>query len=67
MRGDMAKAEAHYANALRLRPDDPETHYNYALLLKAKGKEAEAENHFRAAYELAPEVPAFKSAIEPPS
>ena len=60
-------AEEHYREALRLRPDDPETHYNYALLLAAKDDAEGAEEHFRIAYELAPEVPAFRSAIEPPS
>ena len=67
LKGDMAGAERHYGEALRLRPDDPETHYNYALLLKAKGELAEAQEHFRIAHELAPEEPSFQSAIEAPT
>lgn len=65
LEGDLDAAEAHYRNALRLRPDDPETHYNFALCLNARG-DAGAEEHFRLAYELAPDVPRFRSAIEPP-
>ncbi|MBI3998370.1 MAG: tetratricopeptide repeat protein [Armatimonadetes bacterium] len=66
MRGDLAEAERLYREALRLRPDDPEVHYNYALLLRAKGDQSGAERHFQIAYDLAPEKPTFKSAIEPP-
>jgi tetratricopeptide (TPR) repeat protein len=66
LQGDLNQAEAHYRKALRLRPDDPETHYNLGLVLRSKGDET-ADEHFRTASELAPEVAAFKSAIEPPS
>ena len=64
-RGELGEAADSYRAALRLRPDDPETHYNYALLLRRMGDER-ALLHFRTAYELAPEVPAFRSAIESP-
>ncbi|WP_418314239.1 tetratricopeptide repeat protein [Phyllobacterium zundukense] len=30
--GELAAAEEHYLTALRLRPSDPETNYNLALL-----------------------------------
>ena len=36
-----------------LRPDAPEVHYNYAVLLQAQGDQAGAEEHFRLAGELA--------------
>ncbi len=65
LQGDLAEAETHYREALRLRPDDPETHYNLGLVLRSKGDETAGE-HFRIASELAPEVTAFRSAIEPP-
>lgn len=64
--GKLVEAERHYRETLRMRPDDPEAHYNYALLLRTKGDPG-AEEHFKTAYELAPDVPAFKSAIEPPA
>jgi tetratricopeptide (TPR) repeat protein/class 3 adenylate cyclase len=64
--GDLTGAEEHYREALRLRPSDPETHYNYGLLLKALG-DRRAEEHFKIAADLAPEEPAFRSAIEPPA
>ncbi len=64
--GDLDGAEGHYREALRLRPDDPETHYNLGLLLRAKG-DAKAEEHLRIARKLAPDLPVFRSTIEPPS
>lgn len=64
LRGDLPAAEEHYLQALKTRPDDPETHYNYGLLLRAKGHTQEAERHLKNAYDLAPEVDAFRSALE---
>ncbi len=64
--GDIDGAEEHYREALRLRPDDPETHYNLGLLLRGKG-DAKADEHLRIARELAPDLPVFRSTIEPPS
>ena len=66
LRGDLAGAEGHYLQALRARPYDPETHYNYGLLLRAKGNAEGAERHFKNAYDLAPEVDVFRSALEGP-
>ena len=37
-----------------MRPGDPETHYNYGLLLRATGNDVLADKHIRTAYELAP-------------
>jgi Flp pilus assembly protein TadD len=65
-RGELQDAGGHYREALRLRPDDPETHYNLGLLLRAKG-DGNAEEHLRIARELAPDLPVFRSTIEPPS
>ncbi len=64
--GDIECAEVHYREALRLRPDDPETHYNLGLLLRGKG-DANGDEHLRIARELAPDLPVFRSMIEPPS
>lgn len=66
-RGAGDEAERHYCEALRVRPEDPETHYNYALLLRSRGETAEAGRHFRIAHELAPEVAAFRSALDSPA
>jgi hypothetical protein len=40
--------------ALRLRPRDPQTNYNFALFLQAKGDKQAADRHFQLAEELAP-------------
>ena len=52
---------------MKPRPEDPETHYNYALMLKAKGDEVEGTAQFRTAAELAPEVTAFRLAVDLPT
>ena len=62
--GGASEAEEHYREALRLQPDAPETHYNYALLLRARGEAELAEQHFRTARELAPETDRFESRFE---
>lgn len=64
-RGEVAEAAGFYRRAVQLRPADPEAHYNYGLLLK-QGGSPEAEEHFRIAHELAPEVAAFRSMLETP-
>lgn len=50
----MVPAESHYQEVLRLRPGEPETHYNLSLLLRAQGREDEADEHLTTARELAP-------------
>lgn len=67
LRGDLVSAEHHYREALRVRPADPESHYNLGLLLRAQGELEAATHHFRMAAELAPDVAAFRSALESPS
>lgn len=62
--GDRDGAEGHFRKALALRPNDPETHYNYALLLRVKGDSDGAAEHFGIAYEIAPDVDAFRSAVQ---
>lgn len=57
-------AEDHLREALALLPNDPETHYNYALLLRAKGDSEGAAEHFGIAHEIAPDVEAFRSAMQ---
>jgi Flp pilus assembly protein TadD len=66
LRGELEEAELHYQCALAARPEDPEAHYNYALLLRHRGDEADAEQHFKMARELAPESTVFRSALERP-
>jgi len=65
--GDADGAETHHEEALRLRPNDPETHYSYALLLRARREQQRADEHFLTAYEIAPDIEQFRSAIEPPA
>ena len=37
-----------------MRPGDPETHYNFSLLLRVQGRDSEADEHLNTAHELAP-------------
>jgi Flp pilus assembly protein TadD len=52
-KGDLAGAERHYSTALRLRPSDAETNYNFALLAEAKGDNEAANRYFHLSKELA--------------
>ena len=51
-----AEAEC-YEQALRLRPDYPEAHYNYAILLTERGELDGADMHYREALRLRPDYP----------
>jgi tetratricopeptide (TPR) repeat protein len=53
--GNLANAEHHYREALRLVPDYPEVHYNFGALLLGSERMAEAEQHFAEAIRLRPE------------
>jgi tetratricopeptide (TPR) repeat protein len=46
-----------YREALRLKPDYPEAHVNYAILLRRGGEEAEASKHYQDALRLRPDYP----------
>ena len=50
--GDEATAAQHYREALRLRPEYPEAHYNYAVLLQSRGSHQGAADHYRQALAL---------------
>lgn len=54
MRGDFAAAEAHFQQALRLEPNDAETHYNLGLLYFQTKDFAKSEAHYLKALELQP-------------
>jgi Tfp pilus assembly protein PilF len=54
--GDDTKAKSEFLEALRLKPQYAEAHYNLALALRQQGKEAESRAEFEKAYELAPEL-----------
>ena len=47
--GDEAAAAQHYREALRLHPEYPEAHYNYAVLLQSRGSHQGAADHYRQA------------------
>ena len=46
-----------YREALRLRPDYPEAHNNLAVVLRARGEDAESGTHYREALRLRPDYP----------
>jgi tetratricopeptide (TPR) repeat protein len=46
-----------YREAIRLRPDYPEAHVNYAILLRRRGDESEAARHYQEALRLRPDYP----------
>ena len=46
-----------YREALRVRPDYPEAHNNYAVLLRAHGEHAPAANHYQEALRIRPDYP----------
>lgn len=46
-----------YRAALRLRADYPEAHNNLAVLLRARGEQAEAAKHYQEALEFRPDYP----------
>ena len=50
-------AHAYYLEALRIRPDYPEAHYNYAILQENQGDQAGAEPHYIEALRLRPDYP----------
>lgn len=58
-RGEREEAEAHFSQALELKPDDGDAHFNYANLLFGAGRTAEAISHYEAAVKLRPEQPDF--------
>src|SRR5262249_19658895 len=50
--GRYEEAEAAYREALRLRPDDPEAHYNLGAALSRQGRDKEAQAAYREALRL---------------
>ncbi|MBQ10556.1 MAG: hypothetical protein CMJ45_03290, partial [Planctomyces sp.] len=53
---DLAGADPHYREALRLRPDYPEAHNNLAILLQTQGDLEGADRHYTEALRLRPEA-----------
>lgn len=53
--GDVAKAEAHYREALRLRPDHGPSLVNLSMLLSAKGRDDDAKRLIDDALRAAPQ------------
>jgi tetratricopeptide (TPR) repeat protein len=55
MNGRNEQAELHYIEALKTRPYDPPTHFNYANLLASEGRVPEGIAHYEAALDVAHE------------
>ncbi len=56
-RGDLAKAEAAYADALRVEPESVPALFNRAMVLQRMGKREEAERMWKEATRLDPTLP----------
>jgi tetratricopeptide (TPR) repeat protein len=54
-RGEREAAVAHFAEALRLKPDYAEAHYNWGMALALAGRLPEAVSHYEAALRLRPD------------
>jgi Tfp pilus assembly protein PilF len=54
--GDIPAAVAEFAEAVRLKPQYAEAHYNLALALQQQGKAEESHAEFERAFEIAPEL-----------
>ncbi|NLG74064.1 MAG: tetratricopeptide repeat protein [Chloroflexi bacterium] len=52
VQGDYERAEADFRQAIALDPGAVDSHYGLALLLKARGSNAESSEHFRKVIEL---------------
>ena len=50
--GRLEPAISHYEQALRLKPDWPEVHNNFAIALQEQGRTAEAVEHYERALSL---------------
>ena len=55
-RGEIAKAESEYKDALALKPDFPEALLNMGNVLNATGRKDEAKDHWVRALQLKPEL-----------
>src|SRR5438552_16221325 len=53
--GKPADAIEHFRQALRIQPENAETHNNWGVALTQQGKPAEAIEHFRRALRIQPE------------
>ena len=60
LRGQHGVAAFHVTESVRLRPDLPETHHNYAAVLMAKGDIEEGLAEYRKAIAMAPYADMFK-------
>jgi Tfp pilus assembly protein PilF len=54
--GDLRSAEAEFREAVRLKPDYAEAHYNLGLTLHQDGKESESGAEFEKAYAISPDL-----------
>ena len=55
--GRYGEAAAHFTEALRLNPDDPDIHSDFGTVLLRQGRYAEALSHFAEAIRLRPDDP----------
>ena len=61
--GKYDEARAHYAEAVRLKPDDPLIHYYLGEVLALQGRPGEAIVHFSEALRLRPNYPEARALL----
>jgi len=61
--GRMPEAIEHLEQALRLKPDYVEAHFNLGLALEKLGRTPEAIEHYQQALKLRPDLTAVRNAL----
>ena len=61
--GDMERAHLHYAEALRIGPDEPEAHLGMGNLLAVLGEHDRARSHIKLAVDLDPGDPLARTGL----
>ncbi len=59
----MSQAIEQWDEALRLRPDDVDAHFNLGLALEKTGRTPEAIEHYQQALKLRPDFAAARNAL----
>jgi spermidine synthase len=62
--GELDKAITYLTEALRIKPDDAETHYSMANVLASQGRLDRAINHYRQALRIKPDFTAAREKLD---